>query len=429
MMRSAVRSRPALQVSLKTNTMEVKSVAVITPAYNAQAFIGNAIKCVDRIRRASPGINIVHFIVDDCSTDNTVQEVKLFINSVANINLMQLESNMGQSYARNHALNKVFEQGYDYIAFLDADDLWIDDDHLAHAIAILESVDGHLVYSKPEFKDKDGNEVFPHGIPFEQEPTFENIQRVNSIYISSVVMKAWAAKVIGLFDGELDCVEDWDYWTRFLKAGYKAFRLYRLNQNCSVRYVWNPDGMAGKVTAAKMEKLRAKHAGDKIRLNLGCGDERIPGFLNCDLYEEKADMRFDAKALPFPDNTVDEIRAYHLIEHFTFQTAFVVLKEWLRALKPGGILVMETPDFLNTCKKFVEVDEQTRIILYGHFFAWPDLSPGQVHYFLYTETQMRWTLDQCGFVNVQRLAPDSTYARSNPQWPDLYLKVMAQKPQ
>src|SRR5208283_2288415 len=169
-----------------------------------------------------------------------------------------------------------------------------------------------------------------------------------------------------------------------------------------------------------------------MKLNLGCGDQKLEGYINCDLHQEDADMKFDASKLPFDDNSVDEIAAYHLIEHFNFRQAFDVLREWRRVLKPGGKIILETPDFYNSCKIFVESNDQTKVLLYNHFFAWAWL-PGQIHYFLYTEQQLAGTLRECGFENMMRVSPDSIYARSPPplwvdelsrlNWMNLYLKM------
>lgn len=165
-----------------------------------------------------------------------------------------------------------------------------------------------------------------------------------------------------------------------------------------------------------------------IKLNLGCGNEILDGYINCDIINPKADMLFDATKVPFPDNSVDEIRAYHIIEHFPFKQGLAALTEWFRVLKPNGKLIIETPDLLNTCKQFVESDEATRIMLYGNFFAFPDISPLEAHYFLFTETQMFWSLSQIGFDRITRVEPDSTYAKANPNWQSLYLKTEAYKP-
>jgi len=160
------------------------------------------------------------------------------------------------------------------------------------------------------------------------------------------------------------------------------------------------------------------------KLNLGCGDllfKKEDGWINVDLFNPAADLQADVKKLPFKDNSVDEIYNCHLIEHFTFWDSFEVLKEWERVLKPGAWLVTETCDFLASCKKFVESNEQGRIGLYGHFFAYP-CRPGQTHYFLYTETQLKWNLEQAGFKNCERL-PAKRYIGME----DVCLKIACQK--
>lgn len=162
----------------------------------------------------------------------------------------------------------------------------------------------------------------------------------------------------------------------------------------------------------------------KIKLNLGCGDQIFPEYINVDLYCDKADIKADVKILPFEDNYADEVYSSHVIEHFDFKESWDVLAEWKRVLKPGGVLVIETPDMLGMCKRFVESDERFRVQLYGGFFACPWI-PGQTHKFLYTETQLKWALSQLGFVNIERVVADSHYVTKQTQ--DIYLKVRANK--
>ena len=138
-----------------------------------------------------------------------------------------------------------------------------------------------------------------------------------------------------------------------------------------------------------------------MKLNLGCGNDILPDFVNCDRYDAACDVCCDAKNLPFKTNSIDEIYASHLIEHFNFFEAFEVLREWKRVLKPGGILRIETPDMEKSCEAFLKATEQQRLRLYYHFFSEPWVSPGQIHKFLYTETQLHWTLQCCGFNSIQ----------------------------
>lgn len=145
-----------------------------------------------------------------------------------------------------------------------------------------------------------------------------------------------------------------------------------------------------------------------ICANIGCGDlpfktDKNRVWFNCDLYNTKnADVKCDIRKLTFKDETLDEIYNSHVLEHVNFREAFEVLKEWKRVLKIGGKLITETPDLLESCRKFVDSNEQERIGLYCHFFSEPWIN-GQCHKFMYTENQLFWTLEKVGFKNIRRI--------------------------
>jgi predicted SAM-dependent methyltransferase len=138
-----------------------------------------------------------------------------------------------------------------------------------------------------------------------------------------------------------------------------------------------------------------------IKLHLGCGDMILPDFVNCDLYDEHAQVKCDVRKLPYEDDTVDVIYNAHVIEHFDYFAAFDLIKEWRRVLKPGGLLAIETPDFVASCKALVESPEENRYMLYPQFFARPWI-PGQTHKFLYTEAQLFGLLRDCGIKEIHR---------------------------
>jgi len=78
-----------------------------------------------------------------------------------------------------------------------------------------------------------------------------------------------------------------------------------------------------------------------MKLNLGGGNQKIPGFINVDRLNGQ-----EAYPLPaYADGSVDEIRASHILEHFGHREVPEVLKEWVRVLKPGGVLKIAVPDF------------------------------------------------------------------------------------
>jgi len=167
---------------------------------------------------------------------------------------------------------------------------------------------------------------------------------------------------------------------------------------------------------------------ETIRLNLGSGSDMREGYINIDLYDDRADLKLDITKLPYKDNSVDEIISSHVIEHIAFKEAWDAMADWYKMLKPGGILKIETPDLLNLCKAFIAASEEERNYLYPHMFALADGGPGEIHRFLFTEFQLRFQLDNVGFVNIIRVEPDSTYYKQrNRANPEYYLNLHAYK--
>jgi predicted SAM-dependent methyltransferase len=148
----------------------------------------------------------------------------------------------------------------------------------------------------------------------------------------------------------------------------------------------------------------------------------MDGYINCDLFNPKAQEKWDAAKLPVADGAVDEIHSSHLIEHFHFYHGQDVIREWIRALRSGGTLVIETPNFQASCEKFIKLPPEQQHTMFGHFFAKPWL-PGEVHMFLYTPAHMMWTLKELGMINILQV-PALRY----PEDQDQNMKFTCQKP-
>jgi hypothetical protein len=80
-------------------------------------------------------------------------------------------------------------------------------------------------------------------------------------------------------------------------------------------------------------------------VNVGAGDAQVGGALNVDVRALPGiDVVADARRLPFRDGSVDRLMAEDLIEHFPIAEVDDTLAEWLRALRPGGRIRVQTPD-------------------------------------------------------------------------------------
>jgi ubiquinone/menaquinone biosynthesis C-methylase UbiE len=84
-----------------------------------------------------------------------------------------------------------------------------------------------------------------------------------------------------------------------------------------------------------------------VRLNLGCGNHRLAGWINMDMVCTPAVdvVRDITRGLPFEDSSVDEILVDNVLEHIGPEQDFVfVLNELYRVLKPGALLNVIVPD-------------------------------------------------------------------------------------
>lgn len=90
------------------------------------------------------------------------------------------------------------------------------------------------------------------------------------------------------------------------------------------------------------------------RLNIGCGNRRIPGYTGVDVVpREAADIVAPAHSIPLPDGSVDEIFGCHIWEHFFRWECDDVIVEWKRLLRPGGRLVLELPNLIKCCENLL----------------------------------------------------------------------------
>ena len=126
-----------------------------------------------------------------------------------------------------------------------------------------------------------------------------------------------------------------------------------------------PEGTGGYKSV--IEKLLEE--GQPIKFNMGCGRDRLPGYLGVDMHSDTADIKQDIMKLDLPEQCADEIFASHVIEHIPQHRAPKVLEKWLATLKDGGMLVMETPDLAGLCKDYLEQEgadqHMTAMCIYG----------------------------------------------------------------
>jgi glycosyltransferase involved in cell wall biosynthesis len=187
----------------------VSLVSVIIPAFNAADTIGETLSCVANQTHRELEI----LVVDDGSTDGTVeiaasiQDPRLRIESIPNA---------GVSAARNQG---VMETAGEYVAFLDADDLWLPT-KLERQIEMLEAT------SEAGLSVTAATRVNAAARPLEHMPVWEGEDPCEALLLHSMVIGCISSGVVrrsvleraGGFDQQLSQSADWDLWLRLART-------------------------------------------------------------------------------------------------------------------------------------------------------------------------------------------------------------------
>jgi len=190
---------------------------------------------------------------------------------------------------------------------------------------------------------------------------------------------------------------DFDFVNECSKYGKSTYIKEVLGDHCFTEsgYVEDTTNDIKKTNDKKMEK---------IKLNLGCGGDIIEGYINCDINNPLADIKCDVRDLPFESESVDEIFASHIIEHFDYKEGGDVLHEWNRVLKKGGKLTIECPDLDKIVNSYITNTVEMRASIYPALFGFPWI-PGGGHKFAYDSSQICMALLSNGFENFIFEAP------------------------
>ena len=151
-----------------------------------------------------------------------------------------------------------------------------------------------------------------------------------------------------------------------------------------------------------------------VKLNLGCGDKILEGYVNIDTVSSRAGKQPDVNAdmcdlSKIKSFAADEILAVHFVEHFYYWEVIPLLKSWRRLLKPGGKLILECPTLLYACQMIVEnpaicsqagkAGQMSMWPLYGDP-SWKDQL--MCHDWAYTPDSLKAVLLEAGFVQARQ---------------------------
>jgi SAM-dependent methyltransferase len=174
--------------------------------------------------------------------------------------------------------------------------------------------------------------------------------------------------------------------------GYTLAAATRLNS------IYVRNDMVGKVV---------RKPDGKLRLNIGCGRYNDPRYVAIDI-DPNLGGGIDCRKLPYADNSVDEIYAAHILEHFSFYETENILHEWVRVLKPLGTLRIAVPDAVKVGAEIVrmEADGDTLGVRDMAMIACgAHTDPTNVHHNIFTESTLRDYMNRAGIGMVGRFEP------------------------
>lgn len=209
--------------------MHIK-ISVVVTCYNYGRYLEACLNSV--FRQTFKGIEII--VIDDGSTDNTGEVVKQFLNR-PNFKYVYQE-NRGQASAKNAGIRNATGE---YIAFLDADDLWVEE-KLEKQIALFVPDSTGVAFSQSNYIDENGKLL---NLKLHEQYLLPRKGRVteflfldNFVPFSSAVVRRKCFERCGVFDESIKMAIDWDLWLRISTEFYfdyvnEPLLLYRIGHS------------------------------------------------------------------------------------------------------------------------------------------------------------------------------------------------------
>jgi predicted SAM-dependent methyltransferase len=138
-----------------------------------------------------------------------------------------------------------------------------------------------------------------------------------------------------------------------------------------------------------------------IKVNMMSGKRNWPGWVHIDGGDFPHLWSNDIHLNKFPPGTVDVIYCSHGVAYFSVSDFKLLLEAWMKALTPGGLLQIATPDFNRLITLYHAGVEFDRVK--GPIFGEMKMGSSIIHHKIcYDETTLTKILSQAGFVNIER---------------------------
>lgn len=218
-------------------------VSIITPAFNCEETIGDTYRSISE----QDYTNWEWLVTDDCSTDNTYKILKEISKNDCRVKIIKNKWNSGAAISRNNAIKMA---AGDFIAFIDADDLW-------HAEKLKEQLlfmggDIDFSFTSYELIAQDGSPLnkqvdVNNSCVFSY---FDMLKKSATLGCSTVILRRNAFNVISM--PEIGTTEDYALWLELLSSGKSAHKLNKV----LMKYRVSPNSVSSnKLKTAKNQWL------------------------------------------------------------------------------------------------------------------------------------------------------------------------------
>jgi glycosyltransferase involved in cell wall biosynthesis len=237
------------------------SVSAIIPTYNCAHLLPQAIESA--IHQSHRLQEII--VVDDGSTDNTEECVRPFLSQIRYVK----QENRGLAGARNRGIR---ESTAEFVAFLDADDVWLFEKTEKQLSAFRSSPDVALTFTDALVVSPGGTNMptFMFGKDARDGYVFNVLLRSSFILPSTAMIRRSCLEDVGLFDEGLLCVEDLDLWLRIS-------RKYPVKMVAEPLAVWRrqEDSLTAKITNMANGAIQVYRKWLSKSCDLGSEERRI----------------------------------------------------------------------------------------------------------------------------------------------------------
>lgn len=200
-----------------------ETLGVIIPTYQRAHLLHETIHSVLNQTRQADEI----IVVDDGSTDNTADAIKVFAGKVRYIR----QANKGVSAARNTG---ILNATTDLIFFLDSDDTLLPEALSALADIFANHPDTDVVYGGSRYTDFDSKPIKDYPAPQLPQEPMSLFLPSNKLLIQCALIRRLSIAASGMFDPHMRHAEDMDFWIRLAHSGARFQRTSQIviNYRC-----------------------------------------------------------------------------------------------------------------------------------------------------------------------------------------------------